>query len=105
MQEVEVLIGNDGFPVVVAKSWNEATGRINIGTGWTLISVECYYNKCDNCIYDEFCKKTKTKIHKIPILKRVVRELIIKYGKPPQNLIDKFEDLPKRGKKCNDTIK
>lgn len=63
--------------------------KVNIGKGWTLLSVECYLqHTCQNCIYYRYCKTTQ-KGYNTPVLRQVIRGLFAKYGKPPADLIDK----------------
>lgn len=67
--------------------------KINIGKGWTLLSVECYMQKtCIDCIYNRYCKTT-CKGNKSPVLRQVIRGLYAKYGKLPEELIDKAHQI------------
>lgn len=67
--------------------------KINIGKGWTLLSVECYLQKtCIGCIYHRYCKTT-CKGNKSPVLRQVIRGLYAKYGKPPEELVDKAHQI------------
>ena len=67
--------------------------KINVGKGWTLLSVECYLQKtCINCIYHRYCKTT-CKGNKSPVLRQVIKRLYDKYGKPPEELIDKAHQI------------
>ena len=75
------------------KTWTWQN-KINIGDGWTLLAVECYLmNSCSNCIYYRYCKQTKTKKYRIPVLKRVIKGLFAKFGKPPEHFLDKANNL------------
>lgn len=71
--------------------------KINIGDDWTLLAVECYLMKsCNGCVYYKYCKTTKTakgKKYRTPILKRVIKGLFSKFGKPPKHFLDKAKDL------------
>lgn len=75
------------------KTWTWQN-RINIGDGWTLLAVECYLMKsCKNCIYNRYCKQTTRKKHRLPVLKRVIKGLLAKFGKPTEYFIDKAHNL------------
>lgn len=68
--------------------------KINIGDGWTLLAVECYLMKsCKGCIYNRYCKQTTSKKYRSPVLKRVIRGLFAKFGKPPEHFLDKARNL------------
>lgn len=74
------------------KTWEWSNRNINIGDGWTLLAVECsLQHSCDDCIYNRYCKQSKEV--QIPIMRRVIRGLFAKYGKPPQNLLDKAKQI------------
>lgn len=77
-------------------TWATSNGKINIGSGWTLLALECHLTKeCNKCIYFRYCKKNILKGSGKPILKVVVKGLLVKYGKPPKNLIDKLNEWQK----------
>lgn len=68
--------------------------KINIGDGWTLLATECYLMKsCDGCVYYKYCKTTKGKKYRTPALKRVIKGLFSKFGKPPKQFLDKARNL------------
>lgn len=68
--------------------------KINIGDDWTLLAVECHLMKsCNGCVYYKYCKQTKSKKHKTPVLKRVIKGLFQKFGKPPKQFLDKARNL------------
>lgn len=60
--------------------------RVNCGSYWTLISAECWLRKdCKGCPYQKYCNENKR--GELPIIKIVIEELLIKFGKPPEKLI------------------
>ena len=60
--------------------------RVNCGSYWTLISAECWLrNECKLCPYQRYCDENKREGR--PIIKIVIEELLIKFGKPPEKLI------------------
>ena len=68
--------------------------RVNCGTFWTLISVECWLRKeCKACPYQRYCDENKRAGR--PIIKIVIEELLIKFGKPPEKLINSAKDQQK----------
>lgn len=74
------------------KTWEWSNRKINIGSGWTLLAVECFLRKtCRNCIYYRYCKQTCK--GKRPVLRQVIVELTAKFGQPPQQLIDRACDI------------
>lgn len=78
----------------VYKPWATSVGKVNIGSGWTLLSLECYLSpSCTNCIYRFYCRRNLYKDTNSPIIKIVVKELLIKFGEPPQELINKLNDI------------
>lgn len=73
------------------KTW-ASIGKVNIGSGWTLLSVECYLTStCKNCVYKRYCCKNLIGVQ--PILKVVIKQLEIKFGKPPENMINKILNI------------
>lgn len=60
--------------------------RVNCGSYWTLISAECWLRKeCKDCPYCRYCEENKR--GEQPIIKIVIAELLVKFGKPPEKLI------------------
>lgn len=78
----------------VYKPWATSVGKINIGSGWTLLSLECYLNdSCKNCVYACYCRRNLYKDTNTPIIKVVIKELLIKFGEPPTDLIRKLNEF------------
>lgn len=76
------------------RTWVWNNGKINIGDGWTLLAVECYLTKtCNGCIYYQYCKQTIGKKQRTPVLKRVIKGLFAKFGKPPRQFLDKAHKI------------
>lgn len=60
--------------------------RVNCGNYWTLISVECWLREnCKSCPYTRYCEENKR--CGTPIIKIVIKELLLRFGKPPRKLI------------------
>ena len=68
-------------------------GRIiNVGSGWTLLSVECFLREtCNGCVYKRYCRPQKH--NDKPILKEVCNILLETVGQPPQRMIDKVNGV------------
>ena len=59
---------------------------INIGSGWTVLSTECWLSEeCSDCAYYNYCYPNG--IGKKPIMKIVVDKLYIRHGEPSEKLI------------------
>ena len=65
---------------------------INVGSGWTFLSVECFLREtCNGCVYKKYCRPEHHKNK--PILKEVCNILLETVGQPPQRMIDKVNGV------------